>query len=118
MIFSFDKMFSENEGRNFLATSIRRIVFQSTQKFKIKIITTYVMSKLRWRLSIYNMREKCIVENLDNKITYYVRKWLHIPRSGNISYLQLSSNNLTIGLQLISDVYRFCKVTIRSILKN
>ena len=87
-------------------------------KNKIKIVTTYVMSKLRWRLTIYQLSETWICENLDNRIKYFIRQWLQIPRSSNINHLRLSVSQFGFGLQLFSDVYKFCKITVRSILKN
>ena len=64
------------------------------------------------------MSETWINENLDNKVTYYVRKWLQIPRSGIISQLRLSSRKLGLSFQLASDIFNFCLLTVTNILKR
>ena len=47
---------------------------------KILITTKYVYSKLRWRLSIYKLSETWVVQQLDDKIINYVRRWLHFHK--------------------------------------
>ena len=56
---------------------------------KIKIINEYIYSKLRWWLTIYNFSETWVVQNLDNSVLYFVRKWLNLQPSANTSHLRL-----------------------------
>ena len=84
---------------------------------KIKIINEYIYSKLRWRLTIYNFSETWVVENLDNLLLYFVRKWLNLQPSASTSHLRLRPSHLGIGLLLVSDIFRSCKVTLRRILR-
>ena len=84
---------------------------------KIKIINEYIYSKLRWWLTIYNFSEMWVVQNLDNLVLYFVRKWLNMQPSANTSHLRLLPSHLGIGLLLVSDIFRICKVTLRRILR-
>ena len=84
---------------------------------KIKTINEYIYSKLRWRLTIYNFSETWVVQNLDNLELYFVRKWLNLQPNANISHLRLRPSHLGIGLLLVSDIFRSCKVTLRRILR-
>ena len=97
--------------------------FQITDKLnlhpasKIKIINEYIYSKLRWRLTIYMFSETWVVQNLDNLVLYFVRKWLNLQPSANTSHLRLRPSHLGIDLLLVSDICRSCKVTLRRILR-
>ena len=70
-------------------------------KHKINILTKFVYSKLRWDLTIYHLPEIWIAENLDNKVTRYIGKWLSIPISGNVNHLRLKVKNLGTGLHFL-----------------
>ena len=83
---------------------------------KIKIINEYIYSKLRWRMTIYNFSETWVVQTLDNLVLYFVRKWLNLQQCANTSHLRLRPSHLGIGLLLVSDIFRSCKVTLRSFL--
>ncbi|CAB4019443.1 Hypothetical predicted protein, partial [Paramuricea clavata] len=85
---------------------------------KILIITKYVYSKLRWRLSIYRLSQTWVEQHLDNKIISYIKRWLHFHKGANMTHLKLASSKLGVGLQLASDVYRYCKLSIRKILSK
>ena len=87
-------------------------------KNKIRLVCNYVHSKFRWRLSIYNLSETWIIQTLDNKINSMTRRWLQIPRSGNITHLRLPSKSLGMNKQSLSDVSKFCRLSVRSILKR
>ena len=85
---------------------------------KIRIIQNYVYSKIRWRFSIYDISETWIKHNIDPIISKYVRKWLQIPVSGNITHLKLLKSDLGIDFSSASDIYLQCKLSIRRILKS
>ena len=42
-------------------------------KHKISIITKYVYSKIRWKLSVYHLSLTWLTQNLDDKIVSYVK---------------------------------------------
>ena len=74
-------------------------------KHNINIVTKFVYSKLgelkTWR-----------AENLDSQVNHYIRKWLSIPISDNVNNLCLKVKNLGIGLQILSDIYRYNQITV------
>ena len=83
---------------------------------KILITNKYVYSKLRWRLSIYKLSETWVVQHLDDKIINYVKRWLHFHQGVNLTHLKLAISKFGFGLQLVSDVFKYCKLSIRQIL--
>ena len=85
---------------------------------KIRIIQDYVYSKIRWRLSIYDISETWIKQNIDHIISKYIRKWLQIPVSGNITHLKLPKSDLGIDFSSASDIHLQCKLSVRRILKS
>ena len=85
---------------------------------KIKIIQNYVYSKIRWRFSIYNISVTWIKQNIDPVISKYIRKWLQIPVSGNITHLKLPKSYLGIDFCSASDIYLQCQLSVRRILKS
>ena len=85
---------------------------------KIRIVQTYVYSKFRWRFSIYDLGGTWVTQNLQNQISKYVRKWLQIPISGNITHLRFPSSKLGIDFTCAYDVYEECKLSVRRILKT
>ena len=74
---------------------------------KIEIINEYIYSKLRWLLTIYNFSETWVVQNLENLVLYFVRKWLNLQPSPNTNHLRLRPTHLGIGLLLVSDIFIF-----------
>ena len=57
---------------------------------KCNIVTKFIFSKLRWKLSIYNLSETWVIQNLDNIVYSYVRKWFGIPVCGNTLRCRIS----------------------------
>ena len=87
-------------------------------KFKIEIVQKYIYSKFRWSFSIYPLTVTWITQNIDNNINRYVRKWLQIPISGNITLLSLPRKKLGMNIKSAKDIYEACKLTVRRILKE
>ena len=63
-------------------------------KNKLKIVTRYVYSKVRWRFSIYKLGETWVEQNLDLIFKEYVKRWLHLPQNANMSHLYLPTKHL------------------------
>ena len=76
----------------------------------------YIYSKLRWRLAIYNFSQTWIEQHLDDKIIAHVKNWLHFHQGASLSHLKLAINKFGFGFQLPSDVYRYCRLSLRRIL--
>ena len=85
---------------------------------QIEIIQRYVISKLKWRFSVFNLSETWISENLDSHINRYYRKWLNIPVSGNITYLTLFKSKLGLSIKTCQQIYVECKLGVRRALKT
>ena len=83
----------------------------------------YVYSKLRWRLSIYDISQTWVVRNLDDKVIRYTKDWLHFHQGANLGHIKLSINKFGFGFQLpssniSSNIFKFCKLSMRVILKK
>ena len=85
---------------------------------KISIIQQYVYSKYRWLFAIYELTETWVVENIDNVIGKYVRKWFQLPVSANIQHLTFPTRRLGINFQFAKTIYQKCKLSLRRILKQ
>ena len=85
---------------------------------KIAIIQTFVYSKLRWNFSIYDLTETWIVQNIDNLISKYVRKWLQLPVSANVEHLSFAIQKLGINFKSAKFVYNKSKLSVRRILNQ
>ena len=68
--------------------------------------------------NIYQLSETWIIRNLDDKIVTYIKRRLHFHQGANLSHLKLSASKFGLGSQLISDVYRYCKLSLRQILQK
>ena len=67
---------------------------------KIKILNTYVFSKLRWPMSIYDLGTTWVKQSCDNLITRSIRRWLDIHPGTNVSHLKLPAGKLGLNVQL------------------
>ena len=84
---------------------------------KLSIIQQYVYSKYRWLFSIYNLSETWVVQNIDNVIGKYVRKWFQLPICANIDHLSFPTNKLGVNFMFAKTVYMKCKLSVRRIIK-
>ena len=87
-------------------------------KNKLLVINRFIYSKLRWRFSIYNLSETWVKQNMDNLVSKYSRKWLHLHVGANFRHLYLSASQLGLEFKVPSDIYRYSQLTTRKILKN
>ena len=58
-------------------------------KYKLLLYHRFVLSKLSWHLTIADLSKTWFVDNLDNIVTSYVRKWLELPILATIKSLIL-----------------------------
>ena len=84
---------------------------------KIQICQQFILSKMKWRFSIYDLTETWIIQNIENKFNRFYRKWLQIPVNGNVTHLFLPNTKLGLNMKEVKSVYRACKLTVRRILK-
>ena len=87
-------------------------------KNKFLLYHRFVLSKLSWHLTITDLSETWVIENLDSIVTGYVRKWLELPISATISSLILNKYRYGINLVLPSTKFIECQTAIRNSLKS
>ena len=87
-------------------------------KQKIDIVMLYVYSKLRWRLTAYDISHTWVKQNLDSIVTEYIKRWLNLHQGSNTRHLFLPTNKLGIRLSFPSDLLKACQLVKRSILKT
>ena len=68
---------------------------------------------------IHDLSETWVKENIGSHLNRLYRKWLLLPISVNITYLQMPQNKL-LGLNITSakKLYNECKLSVRRILKT
>ena len=67
-------------------------------KNKLLLYHRFVLSKLSWHLTIADLSKTWVVENLDNIVSSFVRKWLELPISATFSSLILNRSKYGINL--------------------
>ena len=85
-------------------------------KLKIRILTIFVYSKLKWRMSIFRLGITWVKQNCDMLVVNYVRKWLNMHPGANTTHLTLPINKLGFNLKLPSYIYDSCQITTRRLL--
>ena len=76
------------------------------------------MSILRRRLSIYEISQTCIIQNLDNIVLKFVLKWLGFPIGANVTHLSLPTSKFGLNFKTISQVLKHCNVSTRKLLHD
>lgn len=87
-------------------------------KNKIAVITRYIYSKIRWRLSTNSFSFTWVKQNLDSIVIEYVKRWLNLHQGANTRHLFLPIGKLGIEFSLPSDIFKACQLVKRSILKS
>ena len=62
-------------------------------KKKLLLYQRHVLSKLSWHLTVVDLSKTWVCENLDNKVSKYIRQWLELPISATLSNIFLSKSN-------------------------
>ena len=75
-------------------------------------------SKLRWRLTTYDISHTWVKQNLDSIVTEYLKRWLNLHQGANTRHLFLPTSKFGIRLSLPTDVLKACQLVKRSILKT
>ena len=87
-------------------------------KNKLLLYHRYVLSKISWHLTIADLSTTWVIENLDNKVADYVRRWFELPISATLSTLIISKSNYGLSLILPSTKFIQCQTIIRNALKS
>ena len=85
---------------------------------KIKIVNSYLYSKIKWPMSIYRLGVRWIKQNCDNVVTRQTRHWLNLHPGANFTHLKLPGKNLGLNFKLPTDIYKYCQVTTRRIMSS
>ena len=71
-------------------------------KNRLLLYQRYVLSKLSWHLTVANLSKTWVIENLDNVVVRFVRKWLDLPISATLGGISLPRNQFGLNLLLPS----------------
>ena len=55
---------------------------------------------------------------MDDKVIRYAKDWLHFHQGANLGHIKLSISKFGFGFKPPSDVFKFCKLSTRVILKK
>ena len=112
-----------NDHMSTLLSTIKDLMIKTDNllchpKYKLLLYHRLVLSKLSWHLTIADLSKTWVVDNLNNIVTSYVRKWLELPISATISSLILNKSRYGINLVLPSTKFIECQTVIRNALKS
>ena len=119
----FNFNMDNNDHMSTLLSTIKDLMIKTDNlpchpKYKLLLYHRFVLSKLSWHLTIADLSKTWVVDNLDNIVTSYVRKWLELPISATISSLLLNKSRYGINLVLPSTKFIECQTVIRNALKS
>ena len=87
-------------------------------KNRLLLYQRYVLSKLSWHLTVANLSKTWVIENLDNVVVRFVRKWSDLPISATLSGISLPRNQFGLNLLLPSVKFLQCQTVLRNALKS
>ena len=87
-------------------------------KNKLLLYNSYLLSQVSWHLTVADLSKTWIVENLDNQVSAFVRRWLDLPISATLSGIILSNNHFGLNLILPSVKFMQCQTVYRNALKS
>ena len=86
-------------------------------KNKVLLYSRFVLSKLSWHLTISDISQTWVKENIDSVVNSYVRRWLEIPISGTLSTVFMSRSRFDLHIIPPSVQFLQCQTTLRNALK-
>ena len=87
-------------------------------KNKLLLYQRYILSKISWNLAVANISKTWVCENLDNRVSKYIRQWLELPVSATLSNIFLSKTKFGLNIQLPSTKFTQSQVVLRNALKS
>ena len=116
-IFSMDSHSHTSEVLDLLSSFANKIdLLHCHPKYKLLLYHQFILSKVSWHFTIANVGETWVVENLDNLVSGYVRRWLDLPISATFSTLALPKAKYGINFVLPSANFSQCQTVIRNAL--
>ena len=67
-------------------------------KNKLLLYNSYLLSQVSWHLTVADLSKTWIVENLDNQLSAFIRRWLDLPISATLSGIILSKKPVRSNL--------------------
>ena len=117
--FSMSNVMHESELLGILGSLMSDIdMLPSHPKKKLILYHRHVLSKLSWHFTVVDLSKTWVCENLDNKVSKYIRQWLEHPISATLSDIFLSKSKFSLNVQLPSTKYVQCQVVLRNSLKS
>ena len=119
----FNNDMKNQEHKDHLTSSLREMlkVIDSLKihpRNKILLFNQYILSKLSWDLTVANLPETWVCENLDQLVTKFFRQWLELPISSTLSGIVLSRKHFGFELLLSSVKFQQCQIVLRNLLKS
>ena len=87
-------------------------------KNRLLLYRRYVLSKLSWHLALANLSKTWVIQNLDNAVLRFVRKWLDLPVSASLSCISLPRNQFGLNLLFPSVKFQQCPTVLRTAWKS
>ena len=82
------------------------------------LYSRYLMSKLSWHLTIADIEQTWVINQLDSLAHSYLQRWLEIPANGSLSIIMLSKSQFGLDIQDISTKFKQYQVVTRQCLKK
>ena len=82
----------------------------------ISIAQIYVLNKLRWKFSIYDLTETWVDKSIDKIISKFVRKWCQLPVCANVKHLSFPLSKLGMNFKSAKILQCQCKLSTLRIL--
>ena len=64
-------------------------------KNKILLYQRYLLSKIRWHLTVADLPIIWVKQNLDNIASKFIRSWLEIPAVGTLNIIRFNERTFT-----------------------
>ena len=82
-------------------------------KNKMKLYHRYLLSKISWDLTVTDIPETWLKNNVDNLITSYIRLWFEIPIAGTLEGISLPHSKFGFSFIKVSTKALKCRVNFR-----
>jgi len=86
----------------FILNKYSRYYATHLPKNRLLLYHRYILSKISWYLTFADLSWTWVIENLDNVVVRFVRQWLDLPISANLSWISLPRNKFGVNLLLPS----------------
>ena len=87
-------------------------------KNKLLLYSRYVLSKISWHFTVCDLPKTWVIQNIDNIVSHFIRKWLDIPVSGTLSNVFLPCSKFGLNICPPSVKFTQCQTVLRKALKT